>query len=113
MDEKLLELLGSAGAPTTMVGGLLLLFFYLRKAEAGMRSEINSSLVRLQKEKTDLQAVIDKLEGEAQAREIVFDGLREERREAQDGMYAAIRRAEAAERRAEIAEEKLRKNGIA
>lgn len=112
MDEKLLELITSAGGQTTVVGGLLLVFFYLRKAEAGMRNEINGSLVRLQKDKQDLLQRIDELEEESRSRETLFDSLREERRVAQDEKYEAIRLKEAAEARAATAETKLRKNGI-
>lgn len=112
MDEKLLELITSAGGQTTVVGGLLLVFFYLRKAEAGMRNEINGSLVRLQKDKLELQEQIDRLEEESRSRETLFDSLREERRIAQDEKYEAIRLKEAAEARAVAAETKLRKNGI-
>lgn len=112
MDEKLLELITSAGGQTTVVGGLLLVFFYLRKAEAGMRNEINGSLVRLQKDKQDLLQRIDELEEESRSRETLFDSLREERRVAQDEKYEAIRLKEAAEARAVSAEIKLRKNGI-
>lgn len=112
MDEKLLELITSAGGQTTVVGGLLLVFFYLRRAEAGMRNEINGSLVRLQKEKQELQEQIDKLEEESRNRETLFDTLREERREAQDAKHEALRQKLDAEVRANIAEEKLRQNGL-
>lgn len=108
MDEKLLEVLGTAGYPTTMVGGLLLLFFYLRKAEAGMRNEINSSLVRLQKDKAELQAQVNELEQEARDREKVFDELREERRNAQDEAYKYKMEADRLRIRAEEAERILR-----
>lgn len=113
MDEKLLELITSAGGQTTVVGGLLLVFFYLRKAEAGMRTEINGSLVRLQKDKQELQEQIDRLEEESRGREKLFDSLREERRLAQDESHKAIRAKDEAEARATVAEAKLRENGIA
>lgn len=105
MDERLLEFAGSAGAPTTMVGSLLLLFFYLRKAEAGMRSEINGSLVRLQKEKVELQAAVDKLDAEV-------DTIRGERRIAEDARDVEKRRADAAEQRADRAEALLKRHGL-
>lgn len=107
MDEKLLELITSAGGQTTVVGGLLLVFFYLRKAESGMRSEINNSLVRLQADKQELQEQIDKMEEDSRNREILFDTLREERRAAQDAQHDALRQKHDAEVRAEKAEAEL------
>lgn len=112
MDEKLLELITSAGGQTTVVGGLLLVFFYLRKAEAGMRTEINASLVRLQADKQELQEQVDKLEEHSRNRETLFDTLREERRAAQDAQHLALREKHDAEVRAEAAEAKLRQMGI-
>lgn len=112
MDEKLLELITSAGGQTTVVGGLLLVFFYLRKAEAGMRNEINGTLTRLQAERVELQAQIDRLEEESRNREILFDTLREERRIAQDERHQALREKLDIEQRLAAAEAKLRKNGI-
>ena len=112
MDEKLLELIASAGGQTTVVGGLLLIFFYLRKAEAGMRTEMNESLARLRGEKQELLDRIDVLEEAARKKETLFDTLREERRAAQDEKYQAIRERDAAIEKAATAEAKLRRNGI-
>lgn len=95
--DKALEVLGAAGYPTTLVGGVLFLFFYLRKAEAGMRTEINGSLARLQKEKQELQNAIDALEQEARERERLIDDLRMARRAAEDREVIERRRAEEAE----------------
>lgn len=92
--DKFLE---TAGYPTTIGGMVLFLFFYLRRAETGMRAEINGSLARLQQEKTELRAEIERLEQEAQDREVIFDELRTARREAEDREYAEKRRAESAE----------------
>lgn len=113
MDEKLLELITSAGGQTTVVGGLILIFFYLRRAEAGMRGEMNESLARLRAEKQELLERIDVLEEASRGKETLFDTLREERRAAQDEKYKAIRDMHEAIERAEDAEEKLRKNGLA
>lgn len=112
MDEKLLELITSAGGQTTVVGGLILIFFYLRKAEAGMRVEMNESLTRLREEKQELLERIDVLEEAARGKETLFDTLREERRSAQDEKFVALREKQEAVQRAEAAEAKLRKNGI-
>lgn len=99
------QFLNVAGYPTTIGGMVLFLFFYLRHAESGMRAEINGSLSRLQTEKQELRAEITRLEEEAVAREAVFDQLRKARREAEDREYAE-------KRRADIAEAKLRENGL-
>lgn len=103
--DKFLEVIGAAGYPTTTIGGVLLLFFYLRKAEAGMRTEINGSLARLQGEKAALQTEIDRLEEEADRMEDMFDQLRKDRRDAED-------REIEQRRRAELAEAKLKELGL-
>lgn len=103
--DKAFEILGAAGYPTTLVGGVLFLFFYLRKAEAGMRTEINGSLARLQKDKTDLQAIIDGLEQEVATKEKEIDEARTKRREAEDREFKE-------KRRADDAEAKLRRHGL-
>lgn len=112
MDEKFLEFASSAGAPTTMVGSLLLLFFYLRKAEAGMRTEINGSLVRLQQEKEALKAEIAAKETEAEGLQGIIDSLRQARRDAEDAADAQRRRADYEKIRADRAEDLLRKHGL-
>lgn len=75
--DQFLEVLGAAGYPTTIVGGVLLLFFYLRKQESGVRADINGSLQRLQEDN-------QRLEQEATIKEALIDQLRKERREAED-----------------------------
>lgn len=93
MDE-LLNLVGIAGGPTTIVGLCLSVLFYLRKQEAGIRADINGSLARLTTENEDKDAEIDKLQSQ-------IDTLRTERRSHQD--------AEAKERlRADLAEARLK-----
>ena len=95
--DRFLEVLGAAGYPTTSIGVIMLAFFWVRKAETGMRTEINGSLARLQTEKATLQAEIDKLEAEAASREDLFDSLRQARRDAEDKYYEQKRRADRAE----------------
>jgi septal ring factor EnvC (AmiA/AmiB activator) len=80
-----------------------MLFFYLRKQEAGMRTEIVASLQRLQKDKEALQARIDALQlridtlqKELDSRDDDIDALRMQRRELEDKAYNESRRADSA-----------------
>lgn len=102
--DQLFQFLSSAGYPTSIVGGVLLLFFYLRKAEAGIRAENAITFERLQKQVAELKAEIEKLEKEILEKEELIDGLRNLRRESED-------REHDARRRAAEAEAKLRKLG--
>ena len=88
--DKFLDILGTARYPSGIVGIVLMLLFYLRKQESGVRTDINGSLQRLTAENLDLKDEI--LEKEAQ-----IDTLRKERREAEDREDRQRRRAEAAE----------------
>lgn len=88
--------IGPAGYPTSLLGGVLMLFFYLRKQEAGVRNDIVASLERLQKDKAALQTRIDTLQAELDAKESEIDGLRAQRRELEDKAYNEGRRADAA-----------------
>lgn len=95
--DKLWAALMSNAYPTTMVSGLILLVIYLRKQESGVRTELNTTLQRLQREKEALQALVDRLEAEAQKREEDVDKLRAERRAAEDREDVEKRRADRAE----------------
>ena len=88
--DKCLDILGTAGYPSGIVGIVLMLLFYLRKQESGVRTDINGSLQRLTAENLDLK---DELQG----KEEIIDTLRKERREAEDREDKQRRRAEAAE----------------
>jgi hypothetical protein len=70
-----------------MIGGVLLLFFYLRRQEAGLRQDINVSLQRLQQDRKEMQARLD-------AQEIEIDKERRGRREAEDEATKQRRRAD-------------------
>lgn len=101
--EKFLDILGTAGYPSGVVGICLMLLFYIRKQESGVRSDINGSLQRLTAENLDLR---EELDTEREARkeekrelETEIDTLRRERREAEDRETQQRRRAEAAEAR--------------
>lgn len=88
--DKFLDILGTAGYPSGIVGIVLMLLFYLRKQESGVRTDINGSLQRLTAENLDLKDELD-------AKETLIDTLRKERREAEDREDRQRRRAEAAE----------------
>lgn len=88
--EKFLDILGTAGYPSGIVGIVLMLLFYLRKQESGVRTDINGSLQRLTAENLDLKDEVREKEDE-------IDTLRKERREAEDREDKQRRRAEAAE----------------
>lgn len=95
--DKVWEAVVANGSPGIVVTGLMMILVYLRKQESGVRIELNTTLARLQREKEALQAIIDRLEAEARLREDEFDVLRAARREAEDKLGAEKRRADAAE----------------
>lgn len=88
--EEILNLVGTAGGPTTIIGLCLSLFFYLRRQEAGVRADINGSLARLTAENEDKDEEIDRLHDQ-------IDALREQKRTAQDNEDIQRRRADLAE----------------
>jgi predicted nucleic acid-binding Zn-ribbon protein len=88
--EKIFEIISTSGPQGGFVAIVLLLLFFIRKQEAGVRTEINGSLQRLQTENEGLRARIVELEDE-------IDVLRKERRAAEDREDQQRRRAEAAE----------------
>lgn len=91
---SLLTTIGPAGYPTSLLGGVLMLFFYLRKQEAGVRNDIVLSLQRLQKDKELLQAAIDKLTKEKEELQKEVDEGRKERRALEDKLYNESKRAD-------------------
>lgn len=99
--DKLIDILGTAGYPSGIVGICLTVLYYIRKQESGVRADINGSLQRLTAENLDLR---EELEGERTDRkdekrelEAEIDLLRKERREAEDRETQQRRRAETAE----------------
>ena len=103
--DKLMEILGTAGYPSGFVGICLMLLFYLRKQESGVRTDINGSLQRLTAETLDLKDEIDSLKEEIRVKEDEIDTLRRERREAEDREDKQRRRAEAAEAKLGVRDE--------
>jgi septal ring factor EnvC (AmiA/AmiB activator) len=95
--DKFLDILGTAGYPSGIVGIVLMLLFYLRRQESGVRTDINGSLQRLTAEVLDLKDEIDSLKEEKDKLEDEIDTLRRERREAEDREDKQRRRAESAE----------------
>lgn len=92
--ESFIGAVGPAGYPTTLLGGVLMVFFYLRKQESGVRKEIVLSLQRLQTDKDGLQARIDIMQRELDAKEGEIDALRSQRRTLEDKAYNESRRAD-------------------
>jgi septal ring factor EnvC (AmiA/AmiB activator) len=95
--DKFLDILGTAGYPSGIVGIVLMLLFYLRKQESGVRTDINGSLQRLTAEVIDLKEEADELKSDIREKEAEIDTLRRERREAEDREDKQRRRADAAE----------------
>lgn len=95
--DKFLDILGTAGYPSGIVGIVLVLLVYLRRQESGVRTDINGSLQRLTAEVLDLRDQIDELEEKLKAKEAEIDLLRTERRAAEDRENQQRRRAESAE----------------
>lgn len=58
--DAFLQLAGTAGLPTSFVGVLLFLFFYMRKQEAAVRVEQLATIERLRGEIVELDAAKDK-----------------------------------------------------
>lgn len=58
--DAFLQLAGTAGLPTSFVGVLLFLFFYMRKQEAAVRVEQLATIARLRGEIVELDAAKDK-----------------------------------------------------
>lgn len=95
--DKFWDILGTAGYPSGIVGIVLMLLFYLRRQESGVRTDINGSLQRLTAETLDLRDEIDELKEALRKKEEEIDTLRKERRAAEDREDQQRRRAEAAE----------------
>jgi septal ring factor EnvC (AmiA/AmiB activator) len=98
--DKFLEILGTAGYPSGFVGIVLMLLFWVRKQESGIRTDINGSLQRLT---TDIEAK----NAELREAETEIDTLRKERRDAEDREDRQRRRADAADAKAEDLQAKL------
>ena len=88
--EKLFEIIGGAVSPTSFIGGALILLFWLRRQESGIRTEITSSLERLQNERKELEKVNDEQNDK-------IDTLLKEKRELDQKLHEAEWRAERAE----------------
>lgn len=58
--DAFLQLAGTAGLPTSFVGVLLFLFFYMRKQEAEVRAVQVASIERLRADVVELDAAKDK-----------------------------------------------------
>lgn len=91
----LLDLLATAGPTGGIIGIALLILFFIRKQEAGVRSDINGSLHRLTAENADLRIELAEKKAEIEDLEDKLDELRTARREAEDRELQQRRRADA------------------
>jgi len=88
--DKLIEILGAAGYPSTIVGGVVFLFFYLRKQEAVIRNATKETIDSLEEE-------LERRKKEILRLEALIISLRLELTTSQDESIVHRRRAEAAE----------------
>lgn len=58
--DAILQVVGTAGIPTSFVGVMLLLFFYMRKQEAEVRAVQIAAIERLRADVVELDAAKDK-----------------------------------------------------
>ena len=82
--DAFLQFLGTAGYPTTMVGGVLVLFFLYRKHWESVNAELLAAQERLKKENTELLTSVEEYRTKAEDRERSIDEHREARREAEN-----------------------------
>lgn len=64
--EAFLQLVGSAGLPTSFIGLMLFLYFTVRKQEATVRAEQIATIERLRADVVELEAAKDKAEAIAE-----------------------------------------------
>lgn len=95
--DKIFELVGVAGFPSTIVGGIIFMFFYLRKQEASIRAEQVESMKRIQDEKAALQAELRLRTEEAVKFDLQIDILRAEKRTLEDQLSILRRQVMLAE----------------
>lgn len=95
--EKLFEIIGSAVSPTSFIGGILILLFWLRRQETGIRTEITGSLERLQKEREGLEESLDEAQEKIKDLNDTVDKQLNEKRTVELKLHEMTLRAETAE----------------
>lgn len=95
--EKLFEIIGSAVSPTSFIGGILILLFWLRRQETGIRTEITGSLERLQKEREGLEESLDEAQEKIKDLNDTVDKQLNDKRTVELKLHEMTLRAETAE----------------
>jgi hypothetical protein len=90
--DKFVDIISAAGYPTTIAGGIVFLFFYLRKQEAAIRTTTREQIADLEEDLERRRTEILRLEEELKAVKKLLT-------ESQDESIIERRRAEAAEAR--------------
>lgn len=90
--DKFVDIISAAGYPTTIAGGIVFLFFYLRKQEAAIRTTTREQIADLEEDLERRRTEILRLEEELKA-------IKKLLTESQDESIIERRRAEAAEAR--------------
>lgn len=90
--DKFVDIISAAGYPTTIAGGIVFLFFYLRKQEAAIRTTTREQIADLEEDLERRRTEILRLEDELKAVKKLLT-------ESQDESIIERRRAEAAEAR--------------
>jgi len=94
--DKFIDIISAAGYPTTIAGGIVFLFFYLRKQEALIRTTTREQIKTLEEDLEKRREEIIRLEAE-------IKGLRTLLTMTEDESILNRRRAENAEARLKIA----------
>lgn len=94
--DKFIDIISAAGYPTTIAGGIVFLFFYLRKQEALIRTTTREQIKTLEEDLEKRREEIIRLEAE-------IKGLRTLLTLTEDESILNRRRAENAEARLKIA----------
>jgi predicted phage gp36 major capsid-like protein len=90
--DRFVDIISAAGYPTTIAGGIVFLFFYLRKQEAAIRTTTKEQIADLEEDLERRRTEILRLEEELRAIKKLLS-------ESQDESITERRRAEAAEAR--------------
>jgi predicted phage gp36 major capsid-like protein len=90
--DRFVDIISAAGYPTTIAGGIVFLFFYLRKQEAAIRTTTREQIADLEEDLERRRTEILRLEEELRA-------IKKLLTESQDESIIERRRAEAAEAR--------------
>lgn len=94
--DKFVDIISAAGYPSTIAGGIVFLFFYLRKQEAAIRTTTKEQIA-------DLEEDLEKRRNEILRLEVELKTIKDLLTKSQDESILHRRRAEAAEARLQSA----------